>query len=49
LYIDCPKAIRIFCKNKGLIDSINLDSLSLKDQIKDSVKLNDLNIIQGIQ
>jgi hypothetical protein len=48
LYIDCPKAIRIFCKNKGLIDSINLDSLSLKDQIKDSVKLNDLNIIQGI-
>ena len=37
LYIDCPKAIKIFCKNKGLID-----------QIKDSVKLNDLNIIQGI-
>tara|TARA_B110000444_G_scaffold200990_1_gene192674 strand:- start:5 stop:1666 length:1662 start_codon:yes stop_codon:yes gene_type:complete len=48
LYIDCPKAIRAFCKHKGLIDSINLDSLSLKDQIKDSVKLNDLNIIQGI-
>ena len=48
LYIDCPKAIRVFCKHKGLIDSINLDSLSLKDQIKDSVKLNDLNIIQGI-
>ena len=48
LYIDCPKAIRAFCRNKGLIDSINLDSLSLKDQIKDSIKLNDLDIIQGI-
>jgi hypothetical protein len=48
LYIDCPKAIRIFCRNKDLTDSVNLDSLSLKDQIKGSIRLKDLNIIQGI-
>ena len=48
LYTDCPKAIRAFCKDKDLIDSTNLDSLSLMEQIKDKVKLKDLNIIEAI-
>ena len=48
LYTDCPKAIRAFCKDKDLIDSTNLDSLSLMEQIKDRVKLKDLNIIAAI-
>ena len=32
------------CKDKDLIDSTNLDSLSLMEQIKDRIKLKDLNI-----
>jgi len=48
LYTDCPKAIRAFCKDKDLINSTNLDSLSLMEQIKDRVKLKDLNIIEAI-
>ena len=48
LYVDCPKAIRFYCKDKRLIDSINLDSLSLIGKIKGKIKSKDLVIVESI-
>ncbi len=48
LYKDSPKAIRVFFKNKNLIDSINIDSLSLKDKVEEKIKPKDLQVIQKI-
>jgi len=48
LYVDCPKAIRFYCKDKRLIDSINFDSLSLIGKIKGKIKSKDLVIVESI-
>ena len=48
LYVDCPKAIRSYCKDKRLIDSINFDSFSLIEKIKGKIKSKDLIIIESI-
>ena len=48
LYVDCPKAIRFYCKDKRLIDSINFDSLSLIGKIKGKIKEKDLVIVESI-
>ena len=48
LYKDCPTVIRIFFKDKDLIDSINLDSLLLKDKVQDKIKLKDLETVESI-
>jgi hypothetical protein len=48
LYKDSTKAIRVFFKNKNLIDSINIDSLSLKDKVEEKIKPKDLQVIQKI-
>ena len=48
LYRDCPVAIKSFFKDKDLIDSINLDSLLLKDKIQDKIKAKDFKIITSI-
>ena len=48
LYKDCPTVIRIFFKDKDLIDSINLDSLLLKDKVQDKIKLKDLKAVESI-
>ena len=48
LYVDCPKAIRFYCKDKRLIDSINFDSLSLIGKIKGKIKSKDLVTVDSI-
>ena len=48
LYKDCPIVIKIFFKNKDLIDSVNLDSLLLKDKVQDKIQLKDLKIVESI-
>ena len=48
LYVDCPKAIRFYCKDKRLIDSINFDPLSLMGKIKGKIKSKDLVIVESI-
>tara|TARA_B100000497_G_scaffold16281_1_gene18926 strand:+ start:4442 stop:6145 length:1704 start_codon:yes stop_codon:yes gene_type:complete len=48
LYVDCPKAIRFYCKDKRLIDSINFDSLSLIGKIKGKIKSKDLVTVESI-
>ena len=48
LYKDCPTVIRMFFKDKDLIDSINLDSLLLKDKVQDKIKLKDLENVESI-
>jgi len=48
LYIDCPKAIMLYCKDKNLIDTINLDSLSFIEKIKGKVKSKDLIVVESI-
>ena len=48
LYKDCPTVIRIFFKDKDLIDSVNLDSLLLKDKIQDKIQSKDLKTIESI-
>ena len=48
LYVDCPKAIRSYFKDKRLIDSINFDSLSLIEKIKGKIKSKDLVMVESI-
>ena len=48
LYIDCPIAIMLYCKDKNLIDTINLDSLSFIEKIKGKVKSKDLIVVESI-
>ena len=48
LYKDCPTVIRIFFKDKDLIDSVNLDSLLLKDKVQGKIQLKDLKTVESI-
>ena len=48
LYIDCPIAIMLYCTDKNLIDTINLDSLSFIEKIKGKVKSKDLIVVESI-
>ena len=48
VYSDCLHVINQFFSDKALIDSVNVDYLALKEQLKDKIKSKDLVVLKEI-